>query len=71
MKLKRILAGFVAMAMTIGMMSSLVLADEADNAPEETSAVETAESKEKEEKKPAAKETEKAEEKKPAETKAE
>lgn len=61
MKAKRILAGFVAMAMTMGMMSSLVLADEAENAPEETSVVETTETKEKETKKP--------EEKKPAETK--
>ena len=70
MKLRRILAGVVAMAMTVSMMSSLVLADEADSAPEETAAAETAEPKEKEEKKPAAKETEKPAEKKPAETKA-
>ncbi len=61
MKAKRILAGFVAMAMTMGMMSSLVLADEAENTPEETSVVETTEPKEKETKKP--------EEKKPSETK--
>lgn len=63
MKAKRILASFIAMAMTMGMMSSLVLADESENAPEETSVVETTEPKEKETKKP--------EEKKPAETKAE
>ena len=63
MKAKRILASFIAMAMTMGMMSSLVLADESENAPEETSVVEATEPKEKETKKP--------EEKKPAETKAE
>ena len=61
MKAKRILASFIAMAMTMGMMSSLVLADESENAPEETSVVETTEPKEKE--------TKKQEEKKPAETK--
>ena len=60
MKAKRLLAGIIAMAMTMGMMSSLVLADESENAPEETSAVETTEPKEKETKEP--------EEKKPAET---
>ena len=63
MKAKRILASFIAMAMTMGMMSSLVLADESESAPEETSVVETTEPKEKETKKP--------EEKKPSETKAE
>ena len=47
MKLKRLLAAFVAIAISVSMMSSLVLADEADNAPEETAAVENAESKEK------------------------
>ena len=52
MKTKRILASFIAMAMTMGMMSSLVLADESENAPEETSAVETTEPKEKEAKEP-------------------
>ena len=62
MKLKRFLSIFVAIAITVCMMSSLVLADEAEAAPEETAAVETSEPKEKE--------TKKAEEKKPAETKA-
>ncbi len=62
MKAKRLLAGLIAMAMTMGMMSSLVLADESENAPEETSVVEATEPKEKETKKP--------EETKPAETKA-
>ena len=61
MKAKRIFAGLVALAMTMGMMSSLVLADETENAPEETGVVETTEPKEKETKKP--------EEKKPEETK--
>lgn len=61
MKAKRVLASFIAMAMTMGMMSSLVLADESENAPEETSVVETTEPKEKE--------TNKPEEKKPSETK--
>ena len=48
MKLKRLLAGIVAAAMTVGMMSTLVLADEAENAPEETSVAQTTETKEKE-----------------------
>ena len=63
MKAKRLLAGLIAMAMTMGMMSSLVFADEAENAPEETSVVETTEPKEKETKKPeeTVKETEPAE----------
>ena len=51
MKYKRILASFIAMAMTMGIMSSLVLADETETAPEETSVVETTEPKEKETKK--------------------
>ena len=55
MKVKRILAGFVAMAMTASMMSALVFADETENTPEETSVVETAEPKEKETKMPAVK----------------
>ena len=70
MKLKRLLAGFVVMAMTAGMMSCLVFADESENEPKETTAVETTET-EAEEKKPAAKETKPAEEEKPAESKAE
>ncbi len=61
MEFKRILAGFIALAMTMGMMSSLALADEAENAPEETSVAETSEHKEKE--------TKNSEEKKPAESK--
>ena len=60
MKMRRIFAGVIAMAMTMGMMSSLVIADEADNTPEETSVVETTETKEKV--------TKKQEENKPAET---
>ena len=48
MKVKRMLAGIVAMAMTMGMTSAVVLADETENTPEETSVVETAEPKEKE-----------------------
>ena len=62
MKVKRILAGFIATVLTFGMMSSLLIADEAENTPEETSAVETTEPEEKETKKP-------EEEKKPAESK--
>ena len=77
MKAKRLLAGLVAVAMTMGMMSSLVLADESENAPEETSAVETTEPKEKEAKEPeenkpseSSKEADssESEDKKPAET---
>ena len=77
MKTKRILASFIAMAMTMGMMSSLVLADESENAPEETSVVETTEPKEKEAKEPeknkpseSSKEADssESEDKKPAET---
>ena len=41
MKLKRLLASFVAMAMTVSMMSSLVFADETESAPEETVAAQT------------------------------
>ena len=48
MKLRRLLAGIVAAAMTVGMMSCIVLADEAENAPEETSVAQTTETKEKE-----------------------
>ena len=70
MKAKRILASFIAMAMTMGMMSSLVLADESENAPGETSVVETTEPKEKETKKPAETKAEEPEEKKPVETSA-
>ena len=61
MKLRRLLAVIIAMAMTVGMTSALVIADEAENAPEEQAAVETTEPEEKETKKP--------EEKKPAEAK--
>ena len=45
MKLKRLLSMLVATAMTVGMMSFTVLADEAENAPEETGVVETTEAK--------------------------
>ena len=81
MKLKRLLAGFIAVAMTVTMIPALVFADEAENTAEETTAVETTEAKE--EKKPAVKETKPAEEEekepekkaepeeKPAESKAE
>jgi hypothetical protein len=34
MKLKRLLSTFVAIAITVSMMSSLVRADEAENTPE-------------------------------------
>lgn len=60
MKMRRIFAGVIVMAMTMGMMSSLVIADEADNTPEETSVVETTETKEKV--------TKKQEDEKPVET---
>ena len=70
MKLKRLLAGFIAVAMTIGMIPALTFADEAENGTKEPAAVEETEAKE-EEKKPAAKETKPAEEKKEPEKKAE
>ena len=62
MKMKRFLAGFIAVAMTVAMIPTLVFADEAENTAEETTTVETTEAKE--EKKPAAKETKPAEEEK-------
>ena len=79
MKLKRLLAGFIAVAMTAAMIPAMVFADESENAAEETTAVETTQAKEEEkkpaEKKPEAKaeEPEKKEEpeEKPAESKAE
>ena len=71
MKIKKLLAVIVAMAMTVGMMSSLAFADEAENTPEETDVAETLESKEKEDKITAEEKTERAEEKKTAEAKTE
>ena len=74
MKLKRLLAGFIAVAMTAAMIPAMVFADESENAAEETTAVETTEAKEEEKKpeeKPAESEDKKAEESKaeePAET---
>ena len=70
MKLKRLLAGFIAVAMTVTMIPTLVFADEAENGTKEPAAVEEPEAKE-EEKKPAAKETKPAEEKKEPEKKEE
>ncbi len=70
MKFKRLLAGFIAVAMTIGMIPALTFADEAENGTKETAAIEKSETKE-EEKKPAVKETKPAEEKKEPEKKAE
>ena len=64
MKLKRLLAGFIAVAMTVGMIPTLVFADEAENGTKETAAVEATESKEEEKKKPEVKETKPAEEEK-------
>ena len=46
MKMKRLLAGFVAVAMTVGMTPSLVLANIIDYEPEETGVVETTEPEE-------------------------
>lgn len=51
MKLKRLLSALVITAMTVGMMSFTALADEAENAPEETGVVETTEPREEETKK--------------------
>ena len=62
MKLKRLLAGFVALAMTATMIPAMVFADESENKTEETTAVETTEAKE-EKKKPAEKKPEAKEEK--------
>ena len=62
MKVKRILAGFVAMAMTASMMSALVFADETEDKAEETTVEQTAETKAKETEKPAVKETEETKE---------
>ena len=53
MNLKRLLAGFVAAAMTVGMIPALVFAEEGSNEPAETEVVETTESKAKETEKPA------------------
>ena len=61
MKMKRFLAGFIAVAMTVAMIPTLVFADEAESGTKEPAAVEETEAKE-EEKKPAAKETKPAEE---------
>ncbi len=63
MKMKRFLAGFIAVAMTVAMIPTLVFADEAESGTKEPAAVEETEAKE-EEKKPAAKETKPAEEEK-------
>ena len=71
MKLRRLLAGFVAAAMTIGMIPALVLADDTGNEPEETKVVEATEPEPNETAKPAVKETEKPVEKETEETKAE
>ena len=70
MKLKRLMAGLVAVAMTAAMMPAMVFADEAESGAKEPAAVEETEAKE-EEKKPAAKEAKPAEEKKEPEKKAE
>ncbi len=70
MKLKRLMAGLIAVAMTASMIPTLVFADEAESGTKEPAAVEETEAKE-EEKKPAAKETKPAEEKKEPEKKAE
>jgi len=66
MKLKRLVAFFLVMTMTIGVLPSLVFADENDGAPNETKVVESSEP---EEKKPAKPAETKPQETKPAETK--
>ena len=71
MKLKRLFAISLSLAMTVTMISALVSADETDTETTETTLVETTETKEKETEKPAAKETEEpseTEDKKPEET---
>ena len=67
MKQKRLLAGLIAMAMTVGMMPALVFAEETVEEPAETEVALTTESKEKETVKPSAKETEKPDETKETE----
>ena len=59
MKLRRLLAGFVAVSMTVGMMPAVVFAKGLDYEPEDTEAVETTEPETKETSKPEVKETEK------------
>ena len=66
MKLKRLVAIFLVVTMTVGALPSLVLADENDGAPNETKVVESTEP---EEKKPAKPAETKPTETKPAETK--
>ena len=72
MKLKRLAAMFVAVAMSVTMLPALALADENEAAPEETAKVENTEPEKKEESKKeenseAPSETEKAEPEEPAE----
>ncbi len=65
MKLKRIMAAFIAVAMTVSMIPAMVFADETEQSGQaETTAAETTQAA-----KPTEKETEKPEEKEPAEEK--
>lgn len=67
MKLKRLLAGLIAVAMTASMLPAVVFADESENEPEQTTAATTTEAEKKETEKP----SEKAEPEKKEEPKAE
>ena len=69
MKLKRLLAGLVAVAMTASMLPAVVFADEGENETKETAAIETTEPEKKETEKPAEKETEPEKKEEPAEAK--
>ena len=63
MKIKRILAFTLSMTMIVSMVPALVLAEEPESKPEETTVAETSEEKEKETSKPSEKEPAKPEEK--------
>ena len=72
MKLKRLLAAFITVALAVSVLPSNVLASGSEHEPEETQTVVTSEPEEKETAAPSVKETEKPaepEEKEPAETK--
>ena len=72
MKLKRLLAAFITVALAVSVLPSNVLASGSEQEPEETQTVVTSEPEEKETAAPSVKETEKPaepEEKEPAETK--
>ena len=70
MKFKRLTAALIAVTMTVGMIPTLVFADDAQTEPAETSAVQTTESKETKESKETEKETAESKESETTETEA-